>query len=191
MGNKELEYRKWVQEKLSNKRWAHVLLVVKEAEFLANQNGADIEKCRMAALLHDAAKELPLERMQELCRKGNFSDLSEEDYQKGEILHGFAARILIQQELGMEDREILEAVQYHTIGRKQMSLVAEIVYIADAIEESRQYPAVKEIREKTHKNLQDGILVELQHKCKYLASIGASLHPNTLEWKRSLEEGRQ
>ena len=70
-----------------------------------------------------------------------------------------------------------------------MSLIGKIVYIADAIEETRNYPNVVAIREKTHENLELGILMEIEHKLEYLSSIGARLHPNTLEWKKSLEEG--
>lgn len=188
MENKELEYRKWLEGKISKKRLAHVLSVVKEADSLAKQNGADSEKCRIAALLHDSAKELPLEEMKILCRKMPLPDLSEQDFQQGEILHGFAAAVLIQEELGIKDKEILEAVRYHTIGRKDLSLVAKIVYIADAIEATRNYPSVSEIRKAVYKDLQQGILMELQHKITYLTSIGAHLHPNSLEWKKRLEE---
>lgn len=188
MENRRTEYKKWLVKRISPKRLVHVLSVVEEAESLAKLYGADLEKCRIAALLHDAAKELSLEEMQELYKELPSADLSEMDFEQREILHGFAAAALVKKELGITDAEVLEAIQYHTIGRKTLSLVAEIVYIADAIEGTRNYPSVQKIREEVHKNLHRGILMELQHKETYLASIGALLHPKTLEWKRSLEE---
>lgn len=186
---KEKDYCVWLSKILSKKRFAHVLSVVKEADYLARKNGADVEKCRLAALLHDCAKEMPLEEMQEICRREKFVDLSEQDLENGEILHGFVASVYVKEKFGIEDKEILEAICYHTVGKVGMSLIGKIVYIADAIEETRNYPNVVAIRENTHENLELGILMEIEHKLEYLSSIGARLHPNTLEWKKSLEEG--
>ena len=67
-----------------------------------------------------------------------------------------------------------------------MTLVEKIVYIADAIEYGRNYPSVVEIREETFKNLNRGILMEIEHKEKYLESIGKKSHPNTEELKKEL-----
>lgn len=188
MREEEKIYCIWLSKKLSQKRFAHVLSVVKEAERLAKQNGADVEKCRLAALLHDCAKEMPLEEMRKICRRERFADLSERDLENGEILHGFVASVLVKEKFGIQDEEVLEAIRYHTVGKAGMSLVGKIVYIADAIEETRNYPSVTIIREKTYEDLNRGILMEIRHKLEYLSLMGAILHPNTLEWKRSLEE---
>ena len=93
MREEEKDYCVWLSKILSKKRFAHVLSVVKEADYLARKNGADVEKCRLAALLHDCAKEMPLEEMQEICRREKFVDLSEQDLENGEILHGFVASV--------------------------------------------------------------------------------------------------
>jgi len=188
MTEKEREYCSWLSQSISKKRLAHVLSVVKEAEYLAKLYGANLEKCRLAALLHDCAKEMSLEEMQKICEREKFLDLSEKDLQNGEILHGFVASVLVKEKFEIQDKEVLEAIRYHTVGKVGMSLVGKIVYIADAIEQTRNYPSVKEIREKTYKDLRQGILMEIEHKLEYLTSIGAILHPNTLEWKKSLEE---
>ncbi|AVQ20316.1 hydrolase, HD family [Fusobacterium necrophorum subsp. funduliforme ATCC 51357] len=188
MREEERIYCTWLSKNLSKKRFAHVLSVVKEAERLARRNGADIEKCRLAALLHDCAKEMPLEEMQKICRREHFEDLSERDLENGEILHGFVASVFVKESFGIQDEEVLEAIRYHTVGKAGMSLVGKIVYIADAIEETRNYPSVDKIRKKTYEDLEQGILMEIEHKLEYLSSTGATLHPNTLEWKKSLEE---
>ena len=94
----------------------------------------------------------------------------------------------MKESFGIQDEEVLEAIRYHTVGKAGMSLVGKIVYIADAIEETRNYPSVNIIREKTYEDLDQGILMEIKHKLEYLSSTGAILHTNTLEWKKSLEE---
>lgn len=92
---------------------------------------------------------MPLEEMQEICRREKFVDLSEQDLENGEILHGFVASVYVKEKFGIEDKEILEAICYHTVGKVGMSLIGKIVYIADAIEETRNYPNVVAIRENT------------------------------------------
>ncbi len=79
--------RKKVEEKLSAKRFKHVLGVEEMCVILAERNGADIEKARIAALLHDYMKETNIEVLKEMCKdvpeiKGYETLL--------EILHGFA-----------------------------------------------------------------------------------------------------
>ena len=86
----------------------------------------------------------------------------------------------------LEDSEVLNAIKYHTIGSKDMTLVEKIIYIADAIEYGRNYPSVTEIREETFKNLNKGILMEIEHKEKYLESIGKKSHPNTSQLKENI-----
>ena len=48
---------------------------------------------------------------------------------------------------GIDDREILDAVSYHTTGRSGMTTLEKIVFLADAIEPGRDYPGVEAIRD--------------------------------------------
>lgn len=87
------EIQKDLEKHLSHARYIHVLGVVSEAEKLALQYGADPEKARTAALVHDCAKELPLPDMQKLVHsRGWYPD----DYvmNNGSLLHGPAGSAL-------------------------------------------------------------------------------------------------
>ena len=171
---------------MSLKRFTHTLGVVEMSEKLAKIYNADIEKCKVAALLHDICKEMDMEYIKNICKNNFMSELSGEDLENNEILHGFAGAYYVKNELGIDDKEILSAIKYHTVGAKNMTLVEKIVYIADAIEYGRSYPSVVAIREETFKNLDRGILMEIEHKEKYLESIGKKSHPNTEEFKKEL-----
>ena len=175
-----------VKSKMSLKRFTHTLGVVEMSEKLAKIYNADIEKCKVAALLHDICKEMDMEYIKNICKNNFMNELSEEDLENNEILHGFAGAYYVKNELGVNDKEILNAIKYHTIGAKNMTLVEKIVYIADAIEYGRNYPSVVEIREETFKNLDKGILMEIEHKEKYLESIGKKSHPNTYKFKKEI-----
>ncbi len=53
----------------------------------------------------------------------------------------------MRRDFGITDRELLDAVSYHTTGRAGMTLLEKIIFIADAVEPGRDYPGVEEIRE--------------------------------------------
>ena len=180
------ELKEIVKSKMSLKRFTHTLGVVEMSEKLAKIYNADIEKCKVAALLHDICKEMDMEYIKNICKNNFMNELSEEDLENNEILHGFAGAYYVKTELGRNDKEILNAIKYHTVGAKNMTLVEKIVYIADAIEYGRNYPSVVEIREETFKNLDKGILIEIEHKEKYLESIGKKSHPNTYKFKKEI-----
>lgn len=180
------ELKEIVKSKMSLKRFTHTLGVVEMSEKLAKIHNADIEKCKVAALLHDICKEMDMEYIKNICKNNFMNELSEEDLENNEILHGFAGAYYVKNELGIDDKEILSAIKYHTVGAKNMTLVEKIVYIADAIEYGRNYPSVVKIREETYKNLDRGILMEIEHKEKYLESIGKKSHPNTDELKKEI-----
>ena len=180
------ELKEIVKSKMSLKRFTHTLGVVEMSEKLAKIYNADIEKCKVAGLLHDICKEMDMEYIKNICKNNFMNELSEEDLENNEILHGFAGAYYVKNELGISDKEILNAIKYHTIGAKNMTLVERIVYIADAIEYGRNYPSVVEIREETFKNLDKGILMEIEHKEKYLESIGKKSHPNTDKFKKEI-----
>ena len=175
-----------VKSKMSLKRFTHTLGVVEMAGKLADIYKADVEKCKLAALLHDICKEMDMEYIKNICKNNFMSELSEEDLENNEILHGFAGAYYVKNELGINDKEILSAIKYHTVGAENMTSVEKIVYIADAIEYGRNYPSVVKIREETFKNLDRGILMEIEHKEKYLESIGKKSHPNTDKLKKEI-----
>uniref|UniRef100_UPI003564F055 bis(5'-nucleosyl)-tetraphosphatase (symmetrical) YqeK n=1 Tax=Fusobacterium nucleatum TaxID=851 RepID=UPI003564F055 len=180
------ELKEIVKSKMSLKRFTHTLGVVEMSEKLAKIYNANIQKCKVAALLHDICKEMDMEYIKNICKNNFINELSEENLENNEILHGFAGAYYVKNELGINDKEILNAIKYHTVGAKDMTLLEKIVYIADAIEYGRNYPSVVEIREETFKNLDKGILMEIEHKEEYLESIGKKSHPNTDELKKEI-----
>lgn len=175
-----------VKSKISLKRFDHTMAVVDMSVKLAKKYGADTEKSKIAALLHDVCKEMDIEEMKEICRKYFKEDLSEKDLENSEILHSFAAAYWVEKNLGIKDSEILSAIKNHTLGNINMSLVEKIIYIADAIEIGRKYPGVEEIRTLTFKDLDRGILLEVEKKGEYLKNIGKESHKNTIMMEQEL-----
>lgn len=51
---------------------------------------------------------------------------------------------------------------------KRTQPLGRIIYIADGIEKNRDYPAVDEIRREVEKDLDKGIILEIDRKVEYL-----------------------
>ena len=57
-------------------------------------------------------------------------------------------RFLAKEVYGIKDEEILSAIEWHTTGKPEMSLLDKIVFIADYIEPNRdQAPHLDKIRQ--------------------------------------------
>ena len=168
---------------LTLKRYNHTLGVEKVAMELAHLYGADINKARKGALLHDCSKQFTLTKMHELCD----CDETIAIYgHLGELLHGFAGSKYAKDEFGIVDEEILNSIRYHTIGRRGMSLVEKIIYVADAIEPSRTNVEVAKIRELAFENIDEAIIHEVDRKVEYLIKKEAIIHPNTIDMRNWL-----
>lgn len=180
--------REKVKKRVKKKRYIHILGVEEKAAELAEKYGVDEEKCRIAAILHDVAKEMEIKEMERICRE-NFSDeLTEKDMDISEILHGFVGSIVARDEFKISDESILNGIKYHTVGKKGLDTLGRIIYIADAIEKNRDYPGVENIRAGVAKDLDKGIIFEIDRKINYLSSIGGKIHKNTMEMRDWLLE---
>lgn len=180
---KVIRIREKMKKLLTLKRYNHTLGVEKVAVELAEKYGADPIKARKAALLHDCSKQFTLMKMHDLCD----CDETIATYgHLGELLHGFAGSVYAKEEFSIIDEEILNAIRYHTIGRRGMSIVEKIIYVADAIEPSRTHDEAKVIRKLAYENIDEAIIHEVDRKVEYLIKKEAIIHPNTIDMRNWL-----
>lgn len=181
----EERLKTYLKENLSEKRYKHTLGVCDSAIKLAKLYGADVEKAKIAALAHDIAKELTIEKQKEILKVNNF-DITEMEDCCSQILHGFAGSIMLAEMFGVDDEEILSAIDFHSTGRADMTLLEKIIYISDYIEVGRVYEGVEYLRETTYKSLEDGVLEGLDNTIKLVINQGKVIHPYTLEARNYL-----
>ncbi len=67
-----------------------------------------------AGILHDAAKDLPVEKQQELIKAGNIQISHECERNYVLYLHGPVGSVFVQKELGIRDELVLNAITAHT-----------------------------------------------------------------------------
>ncbi|WP_201506697.1 bis(5'-nucleosyl)-tetraphosphatase (symmetrical) YqeK, partial [Escherichia coli] len=112
-------------------RFQHVLGVEEAALALADRYGCDPKKASLAALLHDYAKEVEDQVFLDLIAKYDL-DKALLNWDNN-IWHGVVGAYKIAEDFGLEDQEIFQAIQRHTIGAGQMTLLDKVLYVADYI----------------------------------------------------------
>ena len=177
----------FAQERLSEKRYGHTLRVADTAESLARKHGLDPARTRLAALLHDAARETELDKFTRLADEWDFP-VGEPERQSPKLLHGPVAAELARRELGVEDEEVLAAIRVHTTGEAGMGPLALALYVADKIEPARDYPSVGRIRELAQKDLRKAAAEALRRVIAYNEGRGRPVHPSSREMLQWLEE---
>lgn len=168
-----------VRETMSEARFKHVLGVEKTAIELAKLYGEDTEKVSVAALLHDIAKEQSDEEMRDLVISENL-DLDLLQYGNA-IWHGPVGAVLARREYDVFDEDILGAIEQHTIAAPEMSLTAQIVFVADYIEPSRDFPEVEEARAIAEESLEQAVKFEIRETIKHLIETEKKIYPKAID----------
>lgn len=185
--------RKKVEKVQDARRYEHTLGVAYTAAALAMRHGASIQDAQTAGLLHDCAKCLPDEKRLALCEK-NGIPVTEVERRNPFLLHAKVGAHLARRKYGIQNEDILNAVQYHTTGREGMSLLEKIIFVADYIEPGRkQAPNLAEIRRLAFEDLDAALLKILADTVEYLKQAGGEVDPMTertwhyyrTQWERS------
>ena len=177
------------RSRLSEKRYEHTLRVADTAEDVALTHDLDADRARLAALLHDAAREMGPEEFLYLADKWHLQ-VGDPERQSPKLLHGPVAAELAKRELGVVDEEVLEAIRAHTTGRPGMGPLALVLYVADKIEPARDYPSVGRLRRLTGKDLNGAAEESLRRAIAHNEERGKATHPASLQMLDWLEAER-
>ena len=170
-----------LQSSLSIERYIHTMGVVKAADRLAENYGYDRAKARMAALMHDCAKDYPADMKRRFCREFHV-DVDEIMLETIDLTHAFLGAEVARREFGVEDEEILGAIKYHTTGKADMSMLEKIVFIADYIEENRKkFDSLDEARKIAFEDIDKAMAYVLKHTIEFVKERGRTLHPLSVE----------
>lgn len=174
-----------VKSHLKKKRYIHTLGVVEFAEKLAKHYGVCEKKARIASLLHDYCKYYSNEQMLNGLRNANF-EIDEVLLNKINLGHGFLAGIIVKNEFNIEDEDIINAVTHHTFGRKGMSKLEKIIYLADSLEMNRTYDGVDDLRKLAFISLERTLLRVCESTLMYELQRGSLIHSNSIELRNEL-----
>nr|WP_325180130.1 nicotinate (nicotinamide) nucleotide adenylyltransferase [uncultured Oscillibacter sp.] len=173
---------------LNHRRIPHVLGTEQEAVRLAERWGADAEKARRAALLHDCTKKLSLPEQLALAERFHVP-LDEMERREIKLLHAKTGAGIAEAVFGT-DEEITNAIRWHTTGRGDMTLLEKVLYLADYIEPTRVFPGVEALRRTCYEDLDAGLLLGLEMTIGEMETRNAPIHPKTLEARDALKGQR-
>jgi predicted HD superfamily hydrolase involved in NAD metabolism len=178
-----------VKEALNKYRYNHTVGVMETSVILAKKYGADEKKAELAAILHDYAKLRPKKEMRDIVTQ---QGMPEELLQYGsELLHAPCGAYLVEKEIGITDREILDAIYYHTTGRPDMTTLEKVVYLADYIEPGRSFEGVVEVRSLAQTDLDAAIVQSIVKTIQSLMEKKQPIFPDTLATYNNLIQGKK
>ena len=152
------------------KRRAHAQGVSDTAVLLARKYGADETDAARAGILHDITKALSPAQQQKLVDHWKLP-VSPFEYTQTKLLHAKTGAAAAERIFG-EDAAVVSAIDYHTTGRANMTLLEKIIYIADYMEPNRDFPGVDRLRETVWRDLDEGVLLGINMTLEQLAQKG-------------------
>lgn len=178
------QVRQSILSRLSGYRYTHTLGCEKAAVWLAERYGADREKCAFAALLHDITKRLSREEQLYLCDKYGIIPCDVEKIE-WKMLHGKTAAAIAAAEYQAPD-DIVQAIACHTTGRAGMTLLDKIIYLADFIEETRDFDGVEPARALAKEDIDRALLYCFDYSLSDLIARGKLICMDTIEARNDL-----
>ena len=173
----------WLREKvidyLDSRRVAHVAGCESEAVRLAQRYGEDPDKAATAAILHDITKSCSYEDQLKLIEKYDII-CDKARLAAPKILHAWTGAALSRDLFGISD-DVYSAIASHTTGKKDMTLLEKIIYLADYIEPTRDFDGVDELRELAYENIDQCMIRGLEMSISEVNSKGNIPYKDTLE----------
>lgn len=166
-------------------RIPHVRGCEETAARLALRWGEDPEDAAEAGILHDITKRLSDDEQLRLAEKYGIV-LNAADLAAPKTLHALTGAWFAREHFGVPDN-IFSAIEWHTTGRAGMAALEKIVYLADFIEPTRDFPGVQDVRMLAFADLNAAMIRALQMSMDEVKRRGASPHPRSAEALRWLQ----
>ena len=180
------EMRTILEQQLTPSRYRHSLGVAETAVAIARRFGMNEERARVAGLLHDCGRVYKTDDLLKEARQRGIP-IGKIESAMPLLLHAYIGAYLIYEVYGVNDAVIAQAVWRHTVGGANMTALDKIIYYADMIEPSRDYPEVERLRELSRTaSLDEMMLVGLTESILFVAQKGGLIHPDTITARNEL-----
>ncbi|QRN86123.1 bis(5'-nucleosyl)-tetraphosphatase (symmetrical) YqeK [Clostridia bacterium] len=184
---KELDHM--LQSKLSSARYKHTKGVATTSAKMAKLFGIDQEAAYLAGIYHDAMREESEDTLLAMAKR-YLIEIGKMEKEYPVLLHGPVAAKSLENEYGVTDKNILEAITWHTTGTANMCDLSKIVYLADMIEPTRVYPGVEGLRELAYNDLEKAFYACVKHSILHVINQNKKMHENTVAcWNDFIELG--
>lgn len=183
------EYEPFLANLLSPYRLRHSVGVMRVMRELANIYELDVEKAMVAALLHDAAKELPPDLQVKIIVEAPIKIYTPCEQNFGVYLHAPVGSYLVNRDLAISDLLVLDAISMHTyygVGGNLKSIFTWCLRFSDYLEPNRNWEVVngfKYVEKRLRKSVFEGKFEEASFLLtagimRIYTDRGISIHPN-------------
>ena len=179
---------------LDERRFLHTRGVAYTAAALAMRwYKYEIDRVMIAGYMHDCAKCMSLEE-QLAVAMDHMIYVPDFYIQHPKLMHAIVGPYVAQDQYGIFDREIHEAIRTHTTGEPDMSVMQKIIYVADFIEPNREMivKRMDNYREMAFVDLDKAVYMISDHIVEYLSGKDADFDPATVKtrdyYKKLIEE---
>jgi predicted HD superfamily hydrolase involved in NAD metabolism len=177
----ESQIAAWSQERQEEERFAHTVRVVETVTRLAAKwSPADVMMLRLAGWIHDAAKSMPDDKLLAYAEKKGV-EITPAEREVPMLLHGVVAYLKADKKFDLHDERIRTACAYHTTGHPSMSMTDKLLFLADLIEPSRDFPLVTALRDMVMIDIDQTMLMAVDGTIRYLMDRQRVIDPRVLD----------
>lgn len=165
-----------LQTLISEERYQHSLRVAVLSKDLALHYYEDSEKIFLAALIHDCAKELT-----PLSSDITYTKADMQLYKQfPKIWHAFVVEKVAAYYFPMIEASIVSNAKWHTTGKRNMSLLEKIIFVADYVESGRTFDLRETLLGMAFKDIDSAVAHITEQTLTYLLSQSVIIHPELL-----------
>lgn len=161
-----------VKKLLTEDRWRHTVNVAVAAAENRTMFGVFEYDAILAAALHDCAKYLE-------SGAKELKGFDCPDNVPKPVVHQYAGAYVAEHTFGIKDKAVLNAIRYHTSGRENMSPLEKLIFLADMLEESRDFQGVDTLRKLFKTDADECLYAALWHMLEHLKSTGEPVYSLT------------
>ncbi|NEP49093.1 MAG: HD domain-containing protein [Moorea sp. SIO3C2] len=179
----------WLADNVPSSRLQHILRVEQMSVELAELHHLNAQQAAQAGLLHDLAKYFKPERLLQMARD-NAIEVDPVCEAAPHLLHADVSAIVAQEQFGVKDEAVLEAIALHTLGREGMTPLSCVVFIADTIEPGRgDTPDLQALRNLSKQDLYKTVWLACDYSLKFLLESPRPIHQrmiSTRNWAQQM-----
>lgn len=167
-----------IKEYLTTKRYNHTLSVARTALLINKKANLGLEKHKVeqAALLHDIAKYINEDEANKIMQSIYPNYINESK----KVIHQYIGEYIAKKHFLVSDKDVLNAIKFHTTGRANMSTLEKLIYVSDKIEPTRDFNT-EEMINACINNFEKGFILVLSNNKKYIESKTSITNIDTVE----------
>ena len=168
-----LYYSNKLKPVMDEERLYHVIGMAYTAANLSFVYNVPTDTALIAGMLHDCAKCIPFDKQVEICEKNNIP-ITESERINQKLLHAKVGAFLAETKYKIKDKQILNAIKYHTTGKPNMNMLEKIIFVADYIEPNKhKNPSTvfETIRKDAYKDIDKAVAGILLNTPEYMDNM--------------------